>query len=121
VHLYGIVKPKKEGKIFEIEDMVEKPTAEEAPSQLSILGRYILSPKAMEYLEKVTPSKRGEIELVDALLMLVKEGELLGVITDGDDYDCGDKLGFLKTTVALGLKNKEVGEEFKEYLNRLSK
>jgi UTP--glucose-1-phosphate uridylyltransferase len=116
VSSYGIVDPKTEGKEFEIQGMVEKPSPEEAPSNLSILGRYVLSPKVFEYLEETKPGKGGEIQLTDALVRLMETEGMYGVVTEGDDYDCGDKLGFLKATVSLGLKNKEVGEDFKEYL-----
>jgi UTP--glucose-1-phosphate uridylyltransferase len=120
VSSYGIVKPKTDGNVFEIEDMVEKPKPEEAPSNLSILGRYVLSPKIFKYLEETQAGAIGEIQLTDALVKLMEEDGLMGVITEGDDYDCGDKLGFLKTTVALGLKNKSVGEDFKKYLKDIS-
>lgn len=116
VSSYGIVKPKTEGSIFEIEAMVEKPKSEEAPSRLSILGRYVLSPKIFKYLEETKAGTIGEIQLTDALVKLMQEDGLMGVITEGDDYDCGDKLGFLKTTVALGLKNKEIGPDFEDFL-----
>jgi UTP--glucose-1-phosphate uridylyltransferase len=116
VSSYGIVDPKSEGKEFEIQGMVEKPSPEEAPSNLSILGRYVLSPKVFEYLEETKPGKGGEIQLTDALVRLMETEGMYGVVTEGDDYDCGDKLGFLKATVSLGLKNKEVGEDFKNYL-----
>lgn len=119
VSSYGIVKPKSEGKVFEIEDMVEKPKPEEAPSRLSILGRYVLSPKIFKYLEETQAGAIGEIQLTDALVQLMKEDGLMGVITEGDDYDCGDKLGFLKTTVSLGIKNEEVGGDFKKYLKQI--
>lgn len=116
VSSYGIVDPKSEGKEFEIQGMVEKPSPEEAPSNLSILGRYVLSPKVFEYLEETKPGKGGEIQLTDALVRLMETEGMYGVVTEGEDYDCGDKLGFLKATVSLGLKNKEVGDNFREYL-----
>ncbi len=121
VSSYGIVDPKSKGKEFEIKDLVEKPSPEEAPSNLSILGRYVLSPKTFQYLEETDTSKRGEIELTDALLRLAKNEGLRGVITEGDDYDCGNKLGFLEATVSLGLKNEEVGKEFREFLKEANK
>lgn len=116
VSSYGIVDPKSEGKEFEIQGMVEKPSPEEAPSNLSILGRYVLSPKVFEYLEETKPGKGGEIQLTDALVRLMETEGMYGVVTEGDDYDCGDKLGFLKATVSLGLKNSEIGNDFREFL-----
>lgn len=116
VSSYGIVDPKSPGKEFEIKGMVEKPAPEDAPSNLSILGRYVLSPKVFEYLEKTKPGAGGEIQLTDALVSLMENEGMYGVVTEGDDYDCGDKLGFLKATVSLGLKNQEVGESFRDYL-----
>jgi UTP--glucose-1-phosphate uridylyltransferase len=120
VSSYGIVDPKNSKKEFEIQGMVEKPSPEEAPSNLSILGRYVLSPKIFEYLEKTKPGKGGEYQLTDALLDLMKSEGMYGVITDGDDYDCGDKLGFLKATISLGLKNKEIGDDFKKFLEGIN-
>ena len=118
VSSYGIVDPKTKDREFEIKGLVEKPNPEEAPSNLSILGRYVLSPKIFEYLQETKPGKGGEIQLTDALVRLMESDGMYGVITDGDDYDCGDKLGFLKATVFLGLKNKEIGEEFRTYLSK---
>jgi UTP--glucose-1-phosphate uridylyltransferase len=119
VSSYGIVDPVSDGREFEIKGMVEKPKVEEAPSNLSILGRYVLSPKVFEYLEKTKPGAGGEIQLTDALVKIMEEEGMYGVIADGVDYDCGDKLGFLKATVNLGLKNEELGEDFSDYLKEL--
>jgi len=118
VSSYGIVDPASDGREFRIKGMVEKPTPEEAPSNLSILGRYVLSPKVFRYLEETEPGRGGEIQLTDALVGLMENEGMYGVITDGDDYDCGDKLGFLKATVSLGLKNPEIGGQLREYLKR---
>lgn len=121
VSSYGIVDPDGEGKEFKIKGMVEKPSIEEAPSNLSILGRYVLSPKVFEYLEDTKPGAGGEIQITDAIAKLIDTDGVYGVVTDGTDYDCGDKLGFLKATISLGLKNKELGGDLKNYLKEVSK
>lgn len=121
VSSYGIVDPVSEGKEFKLKGMVEKPKAEEAPSNLSILGRYVLLPKVFEYLEETKPGAGGEIQITDAIARLIDTDGVYGVVTDGTDYDCGDKLGFLKATISLGLKNKELGSDLRSYLKEVSK
>ncbi|MHB8524774.1 MAG: UTP--glucose-1-phosphate uridylyltransferase GalU [Candidatus Acidiferrales bacterium] len=125
IHLYGIVdaRPATERKwgdrLRQIFDLVEKPDAEHAPSNLSVTGRYVLPPKIFEYLEKTRPGRGGEIQLTDALRTLAREEGLWALITEGKTYDAGDKLGFLKATVEFALKNPEFGDEFRDYLKSL--
>ena len=125
IHLYGIVdaRPTTERKwgdrLRQIFDLVEKPDAEHAPSNLSVTGRYVLPPKIFEYLEKTRPGRGGEIQLTDALRTLAREEGLWALITEGKTYDAGDKLGFLKATVEFALKNPEFGDEFRDYLKSL--
>jgi len=124
-HLYGIVAgepaplPPFGERLLRIRDLVEKPKAEEAPSNLAITGRYVLPPAIFECLERTQPGAGGEIQLTDAMRILAKEQGLWALIYDGISYDAGDKLGFLKATVELALLNKEFGEAFRSYLKAL--
>ena len=122
VHLYGIVDavPEKNTKwgdrLLRIRDLVEKPAAERAPSNLGVTGRYVLPPEVFGYLEKTKPGAGGEIQLTDALRTLAKERGLWAHVFEGKTFDAGDKLGFLKATVEFGLRNPEFGAAFREYL-----
>ena len=103
-------------RVFEITDLVEKPKPKEAPSDMAIIGRYILTPDIFPILEKQEPGKGGEIQLTDALVKLAKEEAIYGCLFEGVRHDCGDKLGFLKATVDLALKRQEFNDEFRKYL-----
>ncbi len=116
VHRYGIVNGKQEGDVYEIKDMIEKPAPDKAPSNLAIIGRYILTPEIFKILEKQKPGAGGEIQLTDALKSLVKKTPVYGYLIKGKRYDAGDKLGYLQATVDFALKNKELSEGFKKYL-----
>ncbi|HKV28092.1 MAG TPA: UTP--glucose-1-phosphate uridylyltransferase GalU [Candidatus Acidoferrales bacterium] len=125
VHLYGIVdaRPASERKwgdrLRQVFELVEKPDADHAPSNLSVTGRYVLPPQIFDYLEKTRPGRGGEIQLTDALRTLAREEGLWALVTEGKTYDAGDKLGFLKATVEFGLKNAEFGDEFRAYLKSI--
>jgi UTP--glucose-1-phosphate uridylyltransferase len=99
-----------------VTDLVEKPKREEAPSDLAIIGRYILTPEIFPILAGQKPGKGGEIQLTDALLELSKDEAVYGCKFEGLRHDCGDKLGFLKATVDLALKREEFNDEFRAYL-----
>ncbi len=117
IHRYGVIAGKEVKKnIFKITDMVEKPKASAAPSDLAIIGRYILTPDIFNIIEKTLPGKGGEIQLTDALKALLRRKPVYGYLFEGKRYDGGDKLGYLKATVELALKNTTVNEEFKKYL-----
>jgi len=105
-------------RIFEILDMVEKPKQEEAPSDMAIIGRYVLTPRIFGILEQQEPGKGGEIQLTDAILTLSKEEKVYGCLFEGLRHDCGDKLGFLKATVDMALKRPEFQAEFLSYLRQ---
>ena len=98
--------------------MVEKPKQEEAPSNLAIIGRYVLTPDIFPILEKQQPGKGGEIQLTDAIRKLLQEEAVYGCRFDGVRHDCGDKLGFLKATVDMALKREEFNSEFKAFLKK---
>lgn len=117
---YGVVETEweKENK-SKIKSLVEKPPADKAPSDLAVIGRYILTPSIFEYLEKVESDKTGEIQLTAGLNMLCAEEEMFGCCFDGIRYDAGNKLGFLKATVEYALRREDLGNDFRDYLSSL--
>lgn len=123
VRQYGIVNPgpalSPEGDLYKINDLVEKPTIEEAPSDMAAIGRYILTPEIFDYLEQVTPGKGNEIQLTDALRAYAQQKAMYSLILQGRRFDAGDKLGFLKANVEMGLQNAEFGAAFRQYLKDL--
>jgi UTP--glucose-1-phosphate uridylyltransferase len=120
VHMYGIVGAgEKKGKAFSITKMVEKPKPSEAPSNLSITGRYILQPEIFDVLEKQTAGAGGEIQLTDAMVALARSQPFYGVQFEGRSYDCGSKIGFLSANVAYGLDRSDLAAEFREEIRRL--
>jgi UTP--glucose-1-phosphate uridylyltransferase len=100
--------------------LVEKPSPDEAPSNLAVTGRYVLPPEVFDCLERTPPGRGGEIQLTDALRLLAAEQGLYALVYEGKSYDAGDKLGFLKATVEFALGNPEFGEEFRAYLRGLN-
>ena len=119
-HLYGIIKGHQvKDRIHAIEDMVEKPDKGTAPSNLAIIGRYILPPQIFGILEKVAPDRRGEIQLTDGMRELRKSAPIFGYEFFGDRYDAGDKLGYLQANIAFALKHPELGPKLKRYLKNL--
>lgn len=120
VNKYGIVKGMHiENGVYKVKDLVEKPDADKAPSNVAILGRYIITPKIFEILENTKPGKGGEIQLTDALKELVNTEAMYAYTFKGKRYDVGDKLGFLQATVEYALKRDEIKEEFLMYLENL--
>ncbi len=120
VSSYGIVKVNSsDGRLHHIDDMVEKPSAASAPSNLAIIGRYILPPAIFDILEKTQPDINGEIQLTNGLKQLLREPGVYGYQFEGKRFDAGDKLGFLKATVEFALKNQDLGPAFKKYLSTL--
>jgi UTP--glucose-1-phosphate uridylyltransferase len=107
------------GRVYRIEDMVEKPTADEAPSDLAIIGRYILTPDIFEALEKTPRDAGGEIQLTNGLRALKERRALYGYRFEGIRHDAGNRLGFLKATVEFALKRPDLGGPFREYLRSL--
>ena len=120
VHKYGIIRGERAGeRLYRLEEMVEKPSTDEAPSNLAIIGRYILTPEIFEELEETKPGIGGEIQLTDAMLRLLKRQEIYGLVFRGKRYDTGNRLGFLKATVEYALERDDVGREFHTYLKEL--
>jgi len=116
VSKYGIIDGVAEGDVYRINNLVEKPKEEDAPSNLAIIGRYILTPDIFRILEKQKAGAGGEIQLTDALRQMLKKRSIYGYPIAGTRYDAGDKVGFLKATVDLALKNPEVSEPFRKYI-----
>jgi UTP--glucose-1-phosphate uridylyltransferase len=122
VSKYGIVDyGSRDGNVYTVEGMVEKPSIEEAPSNLAILGRYIITPDIFPILENTPPGKGGEIQLTDALQTLLEQRTVYGYDFDGKRYDVGNKKGFLETTVEFALAREDLGPDFKAYLKELVK
>lgn len=120
VSKYGIVKPDLiRDKIFRALDLVEKPRQEDAPSNLAVLGRYIIVPEVFNILESLPPGSGGEIQLTDALRILAQEDKVYAYNFDGLRYDVGDKLGFIMATVEYALRREDLGESVALYLRRL--
>ena len=116
----GIPLEGNDGRVFDVKRMVEKPRIEDSPSNLAIIGRYILTPAIFEVLEKTGRGAGGEIQLTDGLQNLLAQERILAYRFRGKRYDAGEKLGFLKTTVEFALKNKDIGSEFRSYLKSLN-
>ncbi|HVN19883.1 MAG TPA: sugar phosphate nucleotidyltransferase, partial [Dongiaceae bacterium] len=101
-------------------NMVEKPKYEEAPSNLAVIGRYILTPAIFECLEKTPTGAGGELQLTDGMRTLLKREKMYAYVYEGQRYDTGDKLGFLKATVEFALKRQDLGGPFRDYLKTLT-
>ena len=120
VHQYGVIKGKEvKPRLYAVEATVEKPGAKEAPSQLAIIGRYVLRPEIFSILQTLPPGRGGEIQLTDGLARLVQQRKIFGCEFTGDRYDIGDKFGFVRATVAYALKRKDLKDKLVEYLKSL--
>jgi UTP--glucose-1-phosphate uridylyltransferase len=120
---YGIIQgsliPGSDGRLFEVQDMIEKPVLGKAPSNLAIIGRYILTPSIFSELEETGKGSGGEIQLTDGLRRLLAKERILAYKFQGKRHDAGDKLGFLQATVEFALQNAELGPAFRSYLKAL--
>lgn len=117
---YGIVDPvSKDGRLYEVKEFVEKPTLGTAPSNLAIMGRYVLTPEIFNHLDKQQIGAGGEIQLTDAIQMLNEEQNVYAYDFEGKRYDVGEIMGFVKTTVEFALKDGRINKEFKQYLKEL--
>ena len=120
VHQYGVIKGKElKPRLYAVEATVEKPAAKDAPSQMAIIGRYVLRPEIFSILQNLPAGKGGEIQLTDGLFRLVQERKIFGCEFTGDRYDIGDKFGFVRATVAYALKRKDLRDKVSEYLKSL--
>ncbi|UXV29115.1 UTP--glucose-1-phosphate uridylyltransferase GalU [Mammaliicoccus sciuri] len=119
-HRYGIIEPKSQDeRLYEVNRFVEKPEQGTAPSNLAIMGRYVLSPRIFDYLETQTEGSGGEIQLTDAIERLNKDDKVYAYDFEGQRYDVGEKIGFVKTTIEYALKDQEMRDEIKRYLQSL--
>jgi UTP--glucose-1-phosphate uridylyltransferase len=121
VHRYGVVAGKDLGnRLVDIEQMVEKPKAEVAPSRTTVAGRYILTPAVFERIRAGGRGVQGEIQLTDGIAGLLATEKVLAYAYEGKRFDCGSKVGFLQASVELALEHPEVGAEFRDYLKQLN-
>ena len=121
VHQYGVIEGKEiEPRIYEIQRTIEKPVSSEAPSQMAIIGRYVLRPEIFEILQKQPPGRGGEIQLTDGLAQLARRRKMFGCVFAGERYDIGDKFGFVRATVAYALKRPDLKDKVTEYLRSLA-
>ena len=114
---YGIIKPSKiSGKIIDVEDIVEKPDINDAPSNLAVVGRYIIEPGIFDYLSNFKKGAGGEIQLTDALADRIKSVPLRGLVFSGRRIDCGSKIGFLKANIAFAMERKDIKDPLKSWI-----
>lgn len=124
ISAYGVLKVKPadgrfHGRLYEILDLVEKPKLKDAPSNLAVIGRYILTPGVFKALAETQAGVGGELQLTDGLRLLLKKEKMYGYVFEGKRHDTGDKLGFLKATVEFALKRPDLGEQMRQYLKDL--
>ena len=118
---YGIVDVSgSKNNLYKINSIVEKPQPKDAPSTLGVIGRYVFNPEIFDCLEKIKPGKGGEIQLTDAIQMLLGHQSIFAYQFEGKRYDCGDKLGFMKANIEFSKKHPEIGKEFIEFLKSIS-
>jgi UTP--glucose-1-phosphate uridylyltransferase len=122
ISAYGVLDAKaadNNGRIYQVHNMVEKPALKDAPSNLAIIGRYILTPAVFDALTQIQAGAGGELQLTDALKLLLKQEKMYAYVYEGKRHDTGDKLGFLKATIEFALKREDLGGPLKEYLRGL--
>jgi UTP--glucose-1-phosphate uridylyltransferase len=117
IHKYGVIKPgNKEGSKIKIEDIVEKPKPENAPSDTAVCGRYILNPSIFQHLRSINFDKSGEIQLTDAIKSLLNEESIFAAMYEGEKFDCGSKKGFVHATIALALRDESISKDIKNII-----
>ncbi len=122
VNKYGIVDAKLiDDRVYKVKGLIEKPSVDETPSNIAILGRYIINPAIFEILENTRPGKNGEIQLTDGLKALSQKEAMYAYSFEGQRYDVGDKIGFLKATVEFALRRGDLRDEFMDYLKEITK
>lgn len=120
VSRYGVIKGKRvKNGLFLVEDFVEKPALAEAPSNLAIAGRYVFTPEIFKYITRTTPGKNGEIQITDAMRMMVRDRAMYGLQFEGTRYDIGNKLDFLRTNVIYALKRKDMAKDLRLFLRQI--
>jgi UTP--glucose-1-phosphate uridylyltransferase len=117
---YGIIKPRQiSERVFQVEDLVEKPGPEKAYSDLAVIGRYVFDPQIFAAIKNTEPDKKGELQITDAIKHLLEEQPVYGYLFEGKRYDAGNKLGFIQATLELALKRPEFRQSLKDYLKSL--
>lgn len=120
ISAYGVIEPERiADRLYRVRDLVEKPPVERAPSELAVIGRYVLTPGILVKLAETRPGKGGEIQLTDGLRALLASEPIYALEIEGERYDAGDKLGFLKANVSFALKRPDLREEFRKFLRGL--
>ena len=121
VSRYGVIDGEQiEKNVYLIKDFIEKPTPEEAPSNLVVAGRYLLTPDIFEYIGRTKPAKDGEIQLTEAMRMMVKDRSMYALLLDGKRCDIGNKEGFIKTNIEFALKRKDMSENLRQFIKELA-
>jgi UTP--glucose-1-phosphate uridylyltransferase len=119
VSRYGVIKGRRvKGDIYKIQDLVEKPSPEEAPSDLAIIGRYVLHPAIFQYLERISPGRGGELQLTDAMRLMCRKSDLYGLRFKGRRFDIGTKADWIKATLTLGVERHDLAPELRAFLSR---
>jgi UTP--glucose-1-phosphate uridylyltransferase len=117
---YGIIKPRQiSERVFQVEDLVEKPGPEKAYSDLAVIGRYVFNPQIFDAIKNTEPDKKGEVQITDAIKHLLEEQPVYGYLFEGKRYDAGNKLGFIQATLELAIKRPEFSQSLKDYLKSL--
>jgi UTP--glucose-1-phosphate uridylyltransferase len=120
INKYGVIKPGEiKNKAIQIEDIVEKPSYENAPSDIAVCGRYILKPSIFKFLNSTNFDESGEIQLTDAIKSLLAEENVYARIYDGEKYDCGSKKGFVHATIALALKDESISKDIQKIIKEI--
>jgi UTP--glucose-1-phosphate uridylyltransferase len=120
IHKYGVIKPGiSQNSTIEILDIVEKPNANDAPSNIAVCGRYILNSSIFNKLKNVEPDKTNEIQLTDAIKLLIGDEKVNACVYEGEKFDCGSKKGFVEATIAISLRDEEIGKDIKDLLTKL--
>ena len=119
-HKYGVINPGQiEGRSIDIIDIVEKPKLENAPSNIAVCGRYILNSSIFDCLKKVKPDNSGEIQLTDAIKMMLESESVSACIYEGEKFDCGSKKGFVEATIAIALRDSEIRDDIKSFIAKV--
>ena len=120
IHKYGVIKPGEiKEKLIKVEDIVEKPSQEEAPSDIAVCGRYIFNASIFKFLKSTNFDKFGEIQLTDAIKKLLYEEEVFASIYEGEKFDCGSKQGFVHATIALALRDESISHDIKKIIKEI--
>ena len=120
IHKYGVIKPGKEkNDAILIDDIIEKPLVEEAPSDIAVCGRYIFTSTIFDHLKKIELDKSGEIQLTDAIRSLLSEEQVYAKIYEGEKFDCGSKMGFVHATIALALRDESISQDINKIIKEI--